>query len=197
MAADKHYFLTHYTDKAGYEGILASQAIRASVIDSIKSTHYGKGVYFSPIGPAEIGILGTHDFITRIFAQVTKAAVEKTQYYITVKADPNWYPMAALDPKEHFEIDDIWLVEQSTDLSIKDHIVEHGQTSIGHGLDAIQSDDPCRDYAYRVNEEWKESKKPKEEPAPMPVKRKSKFVFIDGQTVVRPVDWDEDFLLYL
>jgi len=184
--------LTHYTNKQGYDAILASKKIRASTISGIKNTHYGKGAYFTPIGPTEIGILGPYDFTRRTFNDVTPYAVDRLQYFITVKVDVNWHPMVAFEPKTGHHIDDIWVIPGVSDINIAGHILFHGKTSIGHAIDQIKNQQTAaRDYAFKLTEEHKARKaKPHEHHDPPP--RKTPFVFIDGRTVKRPEGWNED-----
>lgn len=48
----------HYTNAAGYKGIQDTQKFMPSTTESIKNTHYGKGVYLTPITPIEMDLLG-------------------------------------------------------------------------------------------------------------------------------------------
>ena len=184
--------LTHYTDKAGYDGIMSSGEIRASVADGNKHTHYGKGVYFSPLDNADIGILPPSEAMDRLFSKVTPDAVEKMQYFISVQVDANWYAMPAMDPKRYFEVQDIWLVAQETKLDIRGKIVAHGETAVKQYFDVFRSNrhgdmkSLYKQYADELTEERRQrlkasSSKDRRDHSPEDrARRKTALVYIDG-----------------
>ncbi|KAM0331323.1 hypothetical protein ACHAQA_002993 [Verticillium albo-atrum] len=186
--------LCHYTNKAGYEGILKSKSLRASTIPGPKNTHYGKGVYLTPLLPTEIGIIGAYEFTRIVFNDVTAYAVEREQYYVLISVnEDDWLPAVAKDPEWQYEVRDIWLISGRDELDISKHILEHGKTSIGHEIDSRPGPNATRDYAYELNEnEKKRHTKPQIKKEEKP--KKSPLVFIDGRTVARPEGWEEDFL---
>lgn len=73
----------HYTDKAGYDGIMKSRRINASSLDGKKHTHYGKGVYFTRVSRSEL-LLSPCDAISGIFNRVTEQTVAKMLYCVAV-----------------------------------------------------------------------------------------------------------------
>lgn len=119
-------YLCHYTNKAGYDGILASKTIRASTLAGIKNTHFGKGVYFAGIDPDDMSVLSTYQAVEWNFGTVTADAVDKMQYYIEVEVDPSWYVQEVFDPLLG-AVKDIWLSPGDTDISIKGRIRYHGK----------------------------------------------------------------------
>lgn len=182
-----HDYLYHYTDEEGYNGILSDLSIWPSTVDGIKNTHYGRGIYLTPIHPAEIPILGVPDFLTRVFGDVTTHSVSRTKYYFCLRVDPNWYTMAARDPEYGYWIKDIWVVPGEEPTDISEVLVEHGQTVIWQEVDGLEdTDTPERDYAYRLTHPHVERPQARMTWDPPP------YVFIGGHTVRRPEGWYED-----
>ena len=188
-----HRFLTHYTNKQGYESIMQSGKIRPSTVAGVKNTHYGQGVYFTPLDNSEIGIFGPYDFIRRVFNDVTEYAVDRVQYFITVSVQPEWRAQVAREVRTMGPIDDIWLVPSPDELDISNHIMFHGKTSIGYAVDEMRNKETAaRDYAYQLNEQVRADRL-KQPEAPYREPRRAEYVFIDGRTVKRPEGWDEDY----
>jgi hypothetical protein len=65
--------LHHFTTDEGAEGMRATQQMYPSVTAGIQTTHYGRGVYFSDRGPADLAAQ-THEDVTR--AIYTKDSAE-------------------------------------------------------------------------------------------------------------------------
>ncbi|KAK1760130.1 hypothetical protein QBC47DRAFT_408237 [Echria macrotheca] len=182
-------YLTHYTNKAGYDAIMAKYdpknpapnqvVLRASVLEGKQHTHYGKGVYFSPIGATEIFLFGIKEFVTRLFNSDSEAAALKCTYHITVKVDKSWYPIMAVASDEKFkpQIKDIWLVPQTDDLDITAHIDSHGETVV---LDQL------RKGLYKPSGVSAEGFAQL-----MASLRPSQLVSRDGTTVDAEVDWSK------
>ncbi|USW50671.1 Putative Tox-ART-HYD1 domain-containing protein [Septoria linicola] len=195
--------LCHYTNEAGYNAILQSQTLKASVVEGKKSTHYGRGVYFTTLMPVELSLWGHYEGIRRIFADVTQHSVERTCYYFELDISEQWRVVGArFDGLDRCE--DIWIVRGESDLDIRGHIRKHGKTDIGHKCDELVSH-VARDYAYRLNTEHAESKRAIPEPvdtrtwgerddhAAREYSRKRPMVFIGGQAMSRPEGWYEDY----
>ncbi|KAI2626639.1 hypothetical protein GGR54DRAFT_478580 [Hypoxylon sp. NC1633] len=176
---------------------MRSKSIWPSTVDGIKNTHYGKGVYFTPIAPTEIGMYknGIYESTRLIFNDVTAYSVDRMQYYIGVQVDEAWRPLVARDPRHGFQIKDIWLVASANDaLDIKSRIIDHGTTVVYRAIEELRKtgkDAPARDYAYQLN---KQQSAPEEQEEKWQRPKPSEFVFIDGHTVRRPPGWDDDFL---
>jgi hypothetical protein len=145
--------LYHYTDKAGYEGISKTRTIFASTIPGNKTTHYGKGVYFTTLGPEAIKSKGVHKVIELVFNKINHYSIDKMSYYFEVEVDPKWYPIVALDPFTHKPVNHIWIVADpdhayekaeakgsKVSISIDGLIVpdHHGITKIGTMADELK-----------------------------------------------------------
>ena len=123
-------------------------------------------------------------------------AVEKMQYFITVQVDANWYAMPALDPKRHFEVQDIWLVAQETKLDIRNKIVAYGETAVKQYFDVFckgRNDKPpilhenlYEKYADELTEKRRQrlkaspSKDRRDHSPEDRARRKTAIVYIDG-----------------
>jgi ADP-ribosyltransferase of polymorphic toxin system len=183
----KHRYLYHYTDEEGYNGILSSLSIRPSTLSGVKTTHYGQGVYFTPIGPAEIPILGIPEFLQLVFGDVTAHSVTRTTHYISVRVDPNWYAMAARDPEYGWWMKDIWIVPGDEPMDISKALDSHGKTVIGENVDAMANRATAtRDYAFALTHRQEEPPQARLTWTPRPM------VMIGGQLVKRPEGWYED-----
>ncbi|KAM0275852.1 hypothetical protein ACHAQH_007324 [Verticillium albo-atrum] len=186
--------LCHYTNLAGYQGILKTKTLFASTIAGVKNTHYGKGVYLTPITPDEIPIIGAYEFTQIAFNDVTAYAVDREQYFVRFSVDSSkWTPVIAKDPDMKYEVRDVWLVSTDSELDISGHIIEHGRTVIGREIEARGGPNAARDYAYELNEnEKRRQTKPQFKKEEKP--KRSPLVFIDGRTIARPEGWEEEFL---
>ncbi|KAI1076148.1 hypothetical protein F5B20DRAFT_335595 [Whalleya microplaca] len=187
--------LYHYTNKAGYDGIMASKSIFPSTVDGIKNTHYGKGVYFTPLSPEEIGMYkdGAYESTRRIFSDVTTYSVDHMQYYIGVHVDRHWQPLVARDPKLRYEINDIWLVPGAdAALNINAQLLYHGTTVKHRAIAELGArDTAARDYAFQLN---KQHNAPEQQEQKWQRPKPSEFIFIGGHTVRRQAGQDDDFL---
>lgn len=149
--------LCHYTNKAGYESILASKKLRASTIAGVRNTHYGKGVYFASIYPEDMYALGTYNTIEWIFGSVSGYAVERMAYYLEIEIDPEWFVADAFDP-ERGPVKEIWLAPdwagEHGEISIRGRIARHGKTSVGHALDYMKHQSrAASDFAFQLKQE--------------------------------------------
>ena len=184
----KHRYLYHYTDEQGYNGIRSTRSIRPSTIEGVKNTHYGRGVYLTPLCPSEIPIIGAPEFLKRVFGGVTTHAVSRTRYYLRLRVDPNWYAMAAMTAEQSILLDDVWLVPGKGAMDVSKSMDEHGKTPIGVEVEAMGNKGTAeRDYAYRLNQP--------DEPhqhLPPPKWSPPAFVWNGGQSVRRPKGWYED-----
>ncbi|KAI0802175.1 hypothetical protein GGR55DRAFT_667230 [Xylaria sp. FL0064] len=131
--------LYHYTDKAGYDGILAKLLMKPSVIEGKKHTHYGKGIYLTDLAPSDFKQLGDKPCIEWLFNRTNGYAVQKTAYVIAldreavVKAKINMEEMVD-DPK----FGHVWLIPLESDLNISQlwRSGMSGLTDIGRRLES-------------------------------------------------------------
>lgn len=193
--------LYHYSDKTGYDAILKSQILKASVIEGLQSTHYGKGVYFTDIGPKGLDGYGHVEAIQRIYADVSINAVSKMQYYLEISVDPAWtLGMARCSPEgtNYGRWLNTFVVPGTADLSIAGRVTSHGPTSIKAACDKLPQNDktPAQNYAYQLRQQFAEFKAEEEKQSKAyngdPKYKPAEFVFIDGKTVKRPPGWEED-----
>ncbi|KAH6677820.1 hypothetical protein F5X68DRAFT_213268 [Plectosphaerella plurivora] len=183
----KHRYLYHYTDEEGYKGILSSLSIRPSTLSGVKTTHYGRGVYLTPIRPVEIPIIGAPEFLKLVFGDVTTHSVSRTTHYFSLRVDPDWYAMAAMDPKYGWWVKDIWIVPGEEPMDISKALDEHGKTVVGENVDAMENRaTAARDYAFSLTHQVEEAPLARMTWTPSPM------VFIGGRTVKRPQGWYED-----
>ncbi|KAI1145292.1 hypothetical protein F4825DRAFT_474284 [Nemania diffusa] len=152
-------WLYHYTDKAGYEGILVERALKASVIEGKKHTHYGKGVYLTDLAPDDFKHIGDKACIEWLFNRPNGYAVQKTCYVITLdreamaKANIGMQEMVDRPKFGH-----IWLVPLESDLDISQfyQLAMCGMTEIGRkvqagvDLSSVGSDDPEEETTPRT-----------------------------------------------
>ncbi|KAI0871175.1 hypothetical protein GGS24DRAFT_510033, partial [Hypoxylon argillaceum] len=132
-------WLYHYTDKAGYEGILVERALKASVIEGKKHTHYGKGVYLTNLAPDDFKHIGNKACIEWLFNRPNGYAIQKTCYVITldreamVKVNIGMQEMVDRPKFGH-----IWLVPLESDLDISwfYQLAMCGMTEIGRKVQA-------------------------------------------------------------
>ncbi|KAI1346431.1 hypothetical protein F5Y01DRAFT_319721 [Xylaria sp. FL0043] len=131
--------LYHYTDKAGYDGILAKLFMKPSVIEGIRHTHYGKGIYLTDLAPSDFKQLGDQPCIEWLFNSINSYSVKKTAYVIALDreaiAKANIYMKEMVDDAKFGHV---WLLPLESELKISQlcQFDMSGRTDIGRRIEA-------------------------------------------------------------
>ncbi|KAI1276067.1 hypothetical protein F5Y07DRAFT_399839 [Xylaria sp. FL0933] len=131
--------LYHYTNKAGYDGILATMFMKPSVVEGIKHTHYGKGIYLTDLAPSNFKQWGDRTCIEWLFNSINSYTVKKTAYVIALDCE------AIVKANIHMEVmvdnakfGHVWLLPLESELKISQlcQFDMSGLTDIGRRIEA-------------------------------------------------------------